>query len=65
MSKQDVSRRSFVKGAGAAAVGGAIAAAPALADGAKTVSFSFVDTVQWDEEYDVVVVGYGGAIAAT
>ena len=35
--------------------------APALAEGTKTVSFSYVDTVQWDEEYDVVVVGYGGA----
>lgn len=61
MSKKDMTRRGFVKGAGAAAVGGALAAAPALADGASTVSFSYVDTVQWDEEYDVVVVGYGGA----
>ena len=29
--------------------------------GDKTSSIRFVDTIQWNAEYDVVVIGYGGA----
>ena len=57
-----------MKGAGIAAAAGVvlagsgIGAATACADEAGA---AFEQTVEWDAEYDVVVIGYGGAGAAT
>ena len=58
--RQDVTRRTFVKGAalGAAAMGMAAGATSALAAGG---SYTFADTVKWDAAYDVVVLGMGFA----
>lgn len=64
-------RRSFLKGlavsaVGAAGVGALSSCAPKTADAAGSGDFSFADTVSWDGQYDVVVVGFGaaGAVAA-
>ena len=60
----ELNRRNFVKGAACAAGMGALAVAPALATeaaGASDGGFTFADTVAWNAEYDVVVVGYGTA----
>ncbi len=55
-----LSRRSFV--VGSASLGLAAGAlAPVGAAGADTADFTFADTIAWNAEYDVVVVGYGGA----
>ena len=54
MSKQ-ISRRSFLKGAAAGAAG--LAAAGMMGMGVAEST----DAIAWDEEYDVVVLGYGGA----
>lgn len=64
------SRRQFLSGAGILAASGALGAA-GLAGCAPTtqtskgesgsVSVNFTDTVNWNSEYDVVVVGWGGA----
>lgn len=51
--QNNVSRRSFVKGAGTAA---GIAAASALA---STAMAAAADDIQWTAEADVVVLGYG------
>lgn len=56
-----ISRRNFV--AGAAAMGVASAAMGATAATAEEAVFE--GTVEWDAEYDVVVVGFGGAGANT
>ena len=63
-----VSRRQFIGGAGVLAAAGALAGLTGCApknssQGATsdTVTFSFPDTVQWNADYDVVVVGWGGA----
>lgn len=67
MSTSDVSRRSFVK---AAALGGAAlgltAAGTALADEAtespeESGEHTYADTIAWNAEYDVVVLGMGFA----
>lgn len=60
----ELNRRSFVRGAacvgaGVAALASAGAAVPARAD--ETSGYTFADTVAWNAEYDVVVVGFGGA----
>ena len=60
----ELNRRNFVKGAACAAGMGALAAVPALASEAAEASddgFTFADTIAWNAEYDVVVVGFGGA----
>lgn len=60
----ELNRRNFVKGAACAAGMGALAVAPALATeaaGAPEGNFTFADTIAWNAEYDVVVVGFGGA----
>ena len=65
MHSSEVTRRNFVKGAalGAAAMGltagatSALAAEAAAGDG----SYTFADTVKWDAQYDVVVLGMGFA----
>lgn len=64
MSEQTMSRRSFVTAACTAAAGLGFAAAQAQAAIAPDVAGVAADTVEWAEETDVVVVGYGGAGAA-
>lgn len=63
---QGMSRRAFV--AGTAAVGASAAALSniAMASEAAEGAATFESTVDWDAEYDVVVIGYGfaGATAA-
>ena len=57
---KNISRRDFLKGSAAmgilAAMGGAGAA---VAEGSS--AYTFADTVKWDAEYDVVVLGLGFA----
>lgn len=55
-------RRSLVKGA-AAGLGFAALASGTAASGAfaEETSYTFADTIAWNAEYDVVVVGFGGA----
>ena len=48
-----ISRRGFLKGVAASAIGVGVMGASALAEDKKDI--------QWDAEYDVVVLGYGGA----
>ena len=55
-----ITRRQALAGLGAAAA--ASVASTASAEGAPC---TFADTVAWDAEYDVVVVGFGGAGAAS
>ena len=57
--QSDVSRRGFVSGGlmGAAVLG----AAGSVAFAAEEESYTFADTVTWDAEYDVVVLGMGFA----
>lgn len=62
----NISRRSLVGFAGAAALGGALVSQPGAnqaqaAEGADSVTVSFADTIAWDTSYDVVVIGWGGA----
>ena len=61
MSTNDISRRNFIKGAAAAgtAVGAAAFAGSASAQSAAP------DDIAWDKEADVVVIGFGGAGAAS
>ena len=68
MATSNVTRRSLVKGAalGAASLGVAAGAGAALADeaaGYKDPSswVKATQNVEWDEEHDIVVVGYGMA----
>ena len=61
MSASSISRRNLIKGATLAAAGAmAFSAAVAVADEASD-SYTFADTVKWDAEYDVVVLGMGFA----
>lgn len=55
-------RRSFVTGAASAVIAAAAVSSVASADEAAA---PFEKTVEWDAEYDVVVVGFGGAGANT
>ena len=48
-----ISRRGFLKGMAAGALGMGVMGASAFAEEK--------DGIQWDAEYDVVVLGYGGA----
>lgn len=62
MAEQKVSRRAFVGAAGVAGVAGAALSAASLAPASAKAS---EDKAQaWDEECDILVVGYGGAGAA-
>lgn len=65
-----LSRRNFLMGAGVAALGaasfGAVGCSSANADAdsdnaSGAVSVDYASTVAWNAEYDVVVVGFGGA----
>lgn len=69
---EKISRKSFVKGAlGLGAVGilagcassasSAAASASSTAAPAEKKEFTFADTVRWDAQYDVVVMGMGAA----
>lgn len=55
-----MTRRHLVSTAATAAVG-ALAITGVSSAGAATADFTFADTVAWNAEYDVVVVGYGTA----
>ncbi len=70
MAENTMSRRGFIAAGGVGALGVSLAAKSAFADDAApsagtTVSDSYVDTIDWDAEYDVVVVGYGSAGSVT
>lgn len=60
---KSISRREFLKGAAAGAVGvttaGLLGACDAAAE--STGSAKFEDTFTWDAEYDVVIIGFGHA----
>ena len=63
MASSAISRRNLLKGAALAGAAGTMAfsAATALADEGEGASYTFADTVAWDAEYDVVVLGMGFA----
>lgn len=66
-----MSRRRFLAGAGmsAAALGlaslGISGCSSESSGSGKTISLDYAKTIPWDAEYDVVVVGFGGAGAAS
>ena len=62
MKNTDLSRRTFLKGmlvATGTAVIGANGMASAIAE--EKESYTYADTISWDGEYDVIVLGFGGA----
>ncbi|MGV8056740.1 MAG: FAD-dependent oxidoreductase [Smithellaceae bacterium] len=59
--KKEVTRRDFVKGAAAGVVGGLMAGAAGTALAAPNKQQKSWLPPKWDQEADVVVVGYGGA----
>ncbi len=69
MEPKSYSRRSFLKGAGLgmAGIGAAglgisgLVGCSSEQKGAESGPFTFADTVAWNAEYDVVVIGFGGA----
>ena len=61
MSDTAISRRALVTSAACAGIAGAIAGAAPVARASESASFTFADTVAWNAEYDVVVIGFGGA----
>ena len=64
MSTAQMSRRSFITGAGVAA-GAALAGGSALAMASEKATSAAADVpASWDEEADVVIVGFGAAGAA-
>ena len=54
----NINRRSFLKGSFAAAMAVAL---PNMRAVAEEKTFTYADTIAWDGEYDVVVMGFGGA----
>lgn len=62
MTNNEVSRRGFVRGA--AIVSGAVATTSILSTQASAQPAA-PDDITWDKEADVVVIGYGGAGAAS
>ena len=63
---EQFSRRSFLKGAGLAAVGTAAVGLVGCGSAAAQEQKDWWMPEAWDEETDVVVVGYGAAgVAAT
>lgn len=60
-----VNRRQFVAGAAAAAAMGSIAGIASASASEVAEAAPFETTVDWDAEYDVVVVGVGGAGCVT
>lgn len=71
IANQAIGRRSFLKGlalagvgaAGVASLGGC--ATPLSDTGNSSAAFDFAQTINWDGQYDVVVVGFGSAGAVT
>ncbi len=65
---EPVSRRSFMRTAalGLATVGaaGAVTGGASMLTGCSSGAQTFADTIAWNCEYDVVIIGYGGAGAA-
>mgnify|MGYP000105086867 CR=1 FL=1 len=68
MEPNTYSRRRFLQGAGIGAASlGLVGLAACAPQGAGTAgaqeggSYTFADTVAWNAEYDVVVVGFGGS----
>lgn len=61
----NLSRRSFLKGSAVAALGVASMALPNMRAFADD-NYTYADTIAWDGEYDVLVMGFGcaGAVAA-
>lgn len=60
----ELNRRSFVQSAACLGLGAAGASgfvAQAYADESDLTGITYADTVAWNAEYDVVVVGFGGA----
>lgn len=66
MNDQLVSRRSMLKTAALGTVAAAALAGTAASASAAPADYTFADTVAWDAEYDVVVMGMGfaGLVAA-
>ena len=62
MTKKSMNRRQFVTGAVASGILAGAAGVPAMAE--EAAGQPFEATVDWDAEYDVIVVGFGGAGAA-
>ncbi len=66
-----ISRRSLLGTAGMIAAGSTLGlgltrrASARAEEAGATVSVSYVDTIKWDTEYDVVVIGWGGAGSVT
>lgn len=60
MTAQSVSRRGLVKGAALSTIALGAASAVALAD-EDQAGYTYADTISWDAEYDVVVLGMGMA----
>lgn len=68
MHSSTVNRRSFLKGLALSATGvagamtlGTWGSQEAYADPSQAESFTYADSVAWNGEYDVVVIGFGGA----
>lgn len=53
-----ISRRSFLKGSAVAALAAAL---PNMRAVAEDKTYTYADTIAWDGEYDVAVMGFGGA----
>jgi len=53
-----ITRRSFLKGSAIAALAAAL---PNMRAVAEEKTYTYADTIAWDGEYDVVVIGFGGA----
>lgn len=62
-ARTSIDRRSLVKGAGATTLGllGASALATKASADEAMGGFTFADTISWTHEYDVIVIGFGGA----
>ncbi|MCD7818056.1 MAG: FAD-binding protein [Lachnospiraceae bacterium] len=67
MEKKELSRREFLRGTAASAVGlASLSILPATAmaeeDGSQTTEpYTYADTIAWDGKYDVVIIGFGAA----
>lgn len=60
-SSSTISRRTLVQAAACAGVAGGLASGATLARADEAAGFTFADTIAWNAEYDVVVIGFGGA----
>ena len=63
---RDLSRRDFLKGSLAVTTAAALSSMVSAAGAAPETPHTFADTVKWDAQYDVVVLGMGmsGMVAA-